>query len=73
LKLTITLLDCQLDIFIVVSINCEPFHLYDVDEIPDDIFKKSKEGIIAHDTKDSLSNPHLNLSNAVHHVFNRFV
>jgi hypothetical protein len=45
-----------------VFIDGESFHFYDVDQVLQDLFEETEEGVVAHNAEHSLSDSYLELS-----------
>lgn len=62
LESAVSLLDSQFDVFFIVLVNSESFHLYNVNQISQYLFIETKKRIVRHDTENSLGYSHLKFS-----------
>lgn len=72
LELTVSLLYGQFYVLFIVLIYCQPFHLYDIDEVPEYLLKEGEEGIVRHDTKYSLRDAYIQVIDIVQCLIDRF-
>lgn len=72
LELTVSLLYGQFDVLFIMLIYCQPFHLYDIDEIPKYLLKEGKEGVVRHDTKYPLRDAYIQVIDVVQSLIDRF-
>ena len=72
LELTVSLLYGQFYVLFIMLIYCQPFHLDDIDEIPEYLLKEGEEGVVRHDTKYPLRDAYVKVIDVIQSLIDRF-